>query len=73
MELETAVALMADIGWSTVSTEQQHASASTLAKSHPGYSREAVMSRAMVHMMRPLVKQDPQELKLSELEAKLHR
>ena len=53
------LALVSDIGWSTLPAEQGHGSASSIQKLHQGYGAETLVTRGLVHMMRPLVQPDP--------------
>jgi len=46
--------LMQEIGWSTMTVEQQHGSVATLRRLHPEYGVETLTSRAMAMMLRRL-------------------
>ena len=51
-QLEEGVRVLSDISWSSTSVEQQHGSASVLAKAHRRYGARSVAARSMLHMMR---------------------
>ena len=54
VQVVQAVRLLLKCPWSSVPVEHGHASASMLMKCHGQYSTSTLMSRALVHMMRPL-------------------
>ena len=57
--------------WSTVVSEQGHASASSLRKAHSEYGADTLCSRSMLHMMRPLLTQSKPELYIVKLRTQL--
>ena len=50
-QLEEGVRLLSGISWSSTSVEQQHGSASVLAKAHRRYGAGTVTARSMLHRM----------------------
>eukprot|EP00974_Lingulodinium_polyedra_P071696 6936432-Lingulodinium_polyedra.AAC.1 len=72
-QLLEGLELLADCGWSTTSTEQQHGSASSMAKAHKGYSSETLVNRSMVHMMRQFCHRSPEDQTTEALQAKVQR
>jgi hypothetical protein len=61
--LASAVELMREVPWSAVPVEQAHASAAVLHRYHPGYSAEALATRATLHQCRHFFLEPPETAK----------
>ena len=72
-QLEAGVALLLDLGWSSATVEQQHASATCVQRSHKTYGMASICARALVHTARLFFTSPVAETKVGKLECAVRK